>query len=134
MSVTADRSAIEAATANLLDAVNSADVSRVMSVWSEDGILMPPHHAAVHGRSAIESYFRELFERSRFKFVFTASAISIDGNTAIERVSYTAEAWRDGSKTPVADRGKGLHVYKREAGGTWKLAIDVWNTDIPPTS
>jgi uncharacterized protein (TIGR02246 family) len=130
MSIATDRAAIEQATAAILEAVNAADVGAVISVWSEHGILMPPNHPAVHGRAAIEEYFRQLFMRSRLRFEFTESAIHIDGDTAIERLSYTAEIASSDSGTSFADRGKGLHVYKREAGA-WRLAIDVWNSDAP---
>jgi uncharacterized protein (TIGR02246 family) len=130
MDVATDRFAVEQATAELVEAVNSGDVDAVISVWSEHGVLMPPHHPAVHGRVAIEAYFRLLFERAKLKFVFTESAIHVDGDTAIERITYTAEISASGSGTSFADRGKGLHVYRREAGA-WKLAIDVWNSDAP---
>jgi uncharacterized protein (TIGR02246 family) len=128
-----DQRAIAERSAKLVASVNASDVAGVMSVWSDDGVLMPPHHAAVRGRAAIESYFRQLFQRARLRFVFTESVISIDERTATERLSYTAETWLAGSATPIADRGKGLHVYTRESG-SWKLAMDVWNTDTPRTS
>jgi uncharacterized protein (TIGR02246 family) len=130
----ADRRGVEEATARLLDAVNSANVGQVIALWAEDGVLMPPNHPAVHGRDAIEKYFRDLFQRARFQFVFSASSIHIDKDTAIELVHYSAEAWLSGSSTPVADRGKGVHVYRRDARETWRLAMDIWNTDMPRAS
>ena len=126
-----EENAIAQATATLLDGVNNSRLDRVLSVWSGDGVLMPPNHPAVHGRAAIEDYSRALFERARFTFVFTESVISIEANIATERLSYTATVWLSGSTTPVADRGKGLHVYRRQADGVWKLAVDVWNSDLP---
>jgi uncharacterized protein (TIGR02246 family) len=117
-----DRRAIERTTAELLAAFNSADVDRVISVWAADGVLMPPNHPAVHGRAALEEYFRRVFERSKLEFTFTTSEIFVDGNTAIQRISYTV-------KGSVADRGKGVHVYRREALDRWRLALDIWNSD-----
>jgi ketosteroid isomerase-like protein len=29
------------------------------------------------------------------------------------------------------DAGKGLHVYRRQPNGSWKLALDIWNSDRP---
>lgn len=76
----------------------------------------------VHRRAAIEQYFRQLFERARFRFVFTESEIVVDGDHAIERLSNVTEM-------PSVDRGKGVHVYRPRASGEWKLALDVWNSD-----
>ena len=126
-----DLRAIETATAALLLAVNGRDVDRLLDVWAEDGVLMPPNHAAVHGRAAIEAYFRQLFQRAALEFEFTDSVIVVDGNIAIQRLTYTAEVWAGGSEIGFRDRGKGLHVYSRQPGGAWKLQLDIWNSDVP---
>ena len=31
----------------------------------------------------------------------------------------------------VEDAGKGLHVYRRQSDGSWKLMLDIWNRDRP---
>ena len=120
--VDADRAAIQAATAELLAA---------LAVWSDDGILMPPHHAAVRGRAELQRYFRELFSRTAFKFSFTSSDIRLAGDLAFERLTYTALSWPALGGPPVEDEGKGVHVYRRQTDGSWKLALDIWNSDRP---
>lgn len=127
----ADRAAVARATTELLAAVNASDVGRVLAVWADDGVLMPPHHASVHGRLALEEYFRDLFSRSRFRFSFGSSEIQLAGDVAFERVTYTAVAWPASGGSPSEDRGKGLHVYSRQHDGSWKLAQDIWNSDHP---
>ena len=90
---------------------------------------MPPHHPSVHGHQAIVQYFRTLFSRSRFRFTFTSSHIHLAGDTAFEHVTYTAIVWPEHDATPLEDAGKGLHVYARQANGSWKLTHDIWNSD-----
>lgn len=126
----AEREAIRAVTTKLLEAVNTSDVAGVMSVWADDPVLMPPNHPAVRGGPEIERYFRRLFETSRVVFVFSASEIRIDADTAIERVEYVSETWVGGAAESISGTGKGLHVYTRQ-GGEWKLAFDIWNSDEP---
>ena len=108
-----------------------ADLAGVLAVWSDDGVLMPPHHPSVRGRSAVEHYFSQLFEQTRFTFSFTSSQIHVSGDTAFERVEYAASARPAQGGSEVRDVGKGLHVYRREPNGSWKLAIDIWNSDTP---
>ena len=127
----AETAAVARTTAILLSAVNASDVAAVLAVWSDDGVLMPPHHPSVRGRSAIERYFHQLFERTRFTFSFTSSQIHVSGDTAFERVEYAASARPAGGGSEVQDVGKGLHVYRREPSGAWKLAMDIWNSDTP---
>jgi uncharacterized protein (TIGR02246 family) len=127
----ADLAAIARTTAALLEAVNASDADRCVSLWADDGVLMPPHHPSVHGRQAIRDYFRNLFSRSRFTFMLVSSEIQVAGNTAVERLTYTASIWTATGSSPVEDFGKGLHVYRREPDGSWKLTQDIWNSNQP---
>ena len=130
----AERAAVARTTARLLSAVNAADLAGVLADWSDDGVLMPPHHPSVRGRSAVERYFSQLFEQIRFTFSFTSSQIHVSGDTAFERVEYAASARPTHGGSEVQDVGKGLHVYRREPTGAWKLAMDIWNSDTPVTA
>lgn len=55
--------------------------------------------------------------------------IHIDGDTALERVNYTATIWPGDNAPPIEDAGKGIHVYRRQPNGSWKLTYDIWNSD-----
>jgi uncharacterized protein (TIGR02246 family) len=115
----------------LLRAVNESDVAGVTDVWATDGILMPPHHPSVSGRAAIEAYFVQRFRQDRFVFEFTGSAIDVAGDLATERVEYTASFFAADGSAPSFDRGKGVHVFRRQSNGEWRLAMDIWNSDTP---
>ena len=131
MAEAADAAEIQKTTAALLSAVNGSDLGGVLAVWSDDGVLMPPHHPSVRGRLEIEQYFTLLFAEIRFRFRFTLSRVHVCGDTAFEHVEYVATASRLAGGEDVDDVGKGLHVYRREPSGTWKLAMDIWNSDTP---
>jgi ketosteroid isomerase-like protein len=45
-----DRAVIRRLTAELLTAVNASDPGRLLALWADDGVLMPPNQPAVHGR------------------------------------------------------------------------------------
>jgi ketosteroid isomerase-like protein len=34
---------------------------------------------------------------------------------------------------PVTDKGKYVTVYKKQADGSWKAAVDTFNSDLPPS-
>jgi ketosteroid isomerase-like protein len=93
--------------------------------------MMPPHHPSVRGRSEIERYFTLLFAQTRVAFSFTVSQIHISGDIALERVEYTVTARPVHGGREVRDVGKGLHIYRRTPNGSWKLAMDIWNSDEP---
>ena len=129
-----DRTEVTRTTAELLAAVNTSNADRCSAVWAADGVLMPPHHPSVQGHEAIVQYFRSLFSRSKFRFAFTSSHVHLAGDTALERVTYIATIWPGDDAPPIEDVGKGLHVYRRQPNGSWKLTYDIWNSDQPVVS
>jgi ketosteroid isomerase-like protein len=132
--VDVDLVAIRRTTAQLVAAVNASDTNRVVEAWADDGVLMPPAHPAVQGRAALLEYFGNLFARARFAFDVESSAIEVSDGMAIERVSYKVTMWPANGLGPLVDHGKGLHVYRRQSDGTWKLFVDIWNSDQPPAA
>ena len=117
----AETAAVARTTATLLSAVNASDVAGVLAVWSYDGVLMPPHHPSVRGRSAIERYFSELFERTRFTFSFTATTLHISGGTAFERVDYAALVPREeGRRSRRWARAFMSIAGNRTGRGSWR--------------
>ncbi|MFM8533774.1 MAG: YybH family protein [Acidimicrobiia bacterium] len=126
-----DQEQVQRLSLALLQAVNTSTVAGVRDVWALDGTLMPPHHPAVSGRDAITQYFIALFNRGRFAFKFTHSSIDLNGHVAIEHVQYTATFFPAGGGAPRNDKGKGLHVFRRQPAEGWQLEMDIWNTDDP---
>jgi ketosteroid isomerase-like protein len=39
--------------------------------------------------------------------------------------------FNDPSGKPMTDRGKYLEVWKKQADGSWKCAVDTFNSDLP---
>jgi uncharacterized protein (TIGR02246 family) len=130
-SVAGDATTVHALAEALRRAVNSSSVNGIVACWAPDGIMMPPYHAAVQGRTAIGEYFARVFAARRLTFTFTDSSVDVVGDMAIERLHYTAVATAPGGET-TEDVGKGIHVYRRCADGTWQLAQDIWNSDRRP--
>jgi uncharacterized protein (TIGR02246 family) len=129
--VTGDATTVHAVAEALRRAVNSSNVNGIVACWAPDGIMLPPYHAAVHGRTAIGEYFARVFAARRLTFTFTDSSIDVVGDMAIERLHYTAVATAPSGET-TEDVGKGIHIYRRCADGTWQLTQDIWNSDRQP--
>jgi len=127
----ADAAAIHAVAEALRAAVNAADVAGILACWAPEGVLLPPHHPAVHGHAAIAAYFQGVFATRRLTFTFPSTALMMDGDLAVERLGYHAVVRPLAGGAATEDHGKGLHVYARQPDGRWLLAQDLWNSDEP---
>lgn len=126
---TSDHASIHAVAEALRTAVNAGDVHAILECWTPDGVLMPPHHAAVHGHAGIAGYFRGVFAARRLSFTFTGSSVILLGDAALERLTFTVVSTSVTGGSPAEDVGKGLHVYMRQSDGRWRIAQDIWNSD-----
>ena len=115
-----DLATIRETTAELVSAVNASDVNRVLDVWADSGILMPPAHPAVHGRTALREYFARLFVHARFAFEFVSSEVELTEDVAFERVSYRVTVRPSDGQSPTDDWAKGCTSIadKRTAVGS----------------
>jgi ketosteroid isomerase-like protein len=52
------------------------------------------------------------------------------GNTAYETGNYSLTIQPE-SQAAMTDSGKYVVVWKKQADGTWKLHVDIWNSSMP---
>jgi len=128
---TPEHTEIHAVAEALRTAVNASDVGGIVECWAADGVLMPPHHPSVRGHAAIADYFRSVFATRRLAFTFTESIVTLAGDVALQRLTYSVVATSVTDGMATDDTGKGLHVYTRQPGGRWWIAQDIWNSDRP---
>ncbi len=95
---------------------------------------MPPNEPGFQGAEARAVWLRGLYEEASVQGVYTGTELTLAGDWAFEQLAMTL------TTTPVAGGGaveevaKGLHVYRRQPDGSWKIALDIWNTDSPTLS
>ena len=112
------------------DAFNAKNAAGVAALYTEDATVNPPNEAAVQGRKNIQTWVQKMIDQGMNKMVLTPTESAISGNIAYEAGTYSATVTSPGSK-PVTDKGKYVVVLK-QAGGSWLLAHDIFNSDLPP--
>jgi uncharacterized protein (TIGR02246 family) len=126
----ADRSAIRSAVDSFTAAVNKGDYATAASLYTEDGVIMPPNAPAVTGRTGIQKSL-EGFGRVS---AFSQPVIEVDGvgDLAYARMSFNLTLTPPGSPNPVTDKGKVLIVVRKGADGQWRTSRGMFNSDLAP--
>jgi ketosteroid isomerase-like protein len=122
------RQVVEEAARTVLPPVSDLD-AYVKLYYAEDARVLPPNHAAVTGREAIAALYRSSGPIQEYKLTILA----IDGRNDLAYVhsAYQITTTPPGAAEPVGDRGKGVEIWKKRRDGTWKVALDVFNSDLP---
>ena len=129
----ADRQAIEAQRTVWVTAANANDADALAAVYTEDATLMPPHGRAVTGRLGAKEVFTAV-PIGDVKLTAT-DVIGGGADLAVVRGAYSLNAMPPGAPAAVADTGKFVEVWRKQADGKWLLSWDIWNSDLPlPTA
>jgi ketosteroid isomerase-like protein len=113
----------------LSNGVQNHDAALVASAYSEDAVVLPPNGETVRGKAAIEAFWNQQFS-SGFNAVDGGSnGLSTSGDLGYEWGSATFEV-ASGTQT-VTDVTKYVNVLKKDASGSWKIAMTIWNSSKP---
>jgi uncharacterized protein (TIGR02246 family) len=124
----ADRNAIRDRIANFDKAMVAGDWPSVVSLYSEDGILMPPNGPEVKGRAAMQKFFQGFPKITEFK----ENVLEIEGHSdlAYPRGTYEMTMMPPGA-APLKDKGKVLAVWRKQPDGSWLVTRVIWSSDLP---
>ena len=126
-----DEKAIEQNQDTFVERGNAGDVDGVMACCSDDVVMMPPNGPVVVGAEAVRAWLAEFLEQFTAELSTTTEDLVVEGDLAYARRSFAWTLTPKAGGEPITDHGKTVLIYKREAGGTWKAALDIWNSDEP---
>jgi uncharacterized protein (TIGR02246 family) len=122
---TADAQAIRQISADLETAFNAKDVDKILALYTDNSVFMPPNRPVLRGRDPLKSFYNGLLTGGSHDLKMTADDVAGHGPIAYESGTYSM---MNGDKH---DRGKFLFVLRNMAGH-WKIEYTSWSSDLPP--
>jgi uncharacterized protein (TIGR02246 family) len=124
----ADRQAIEAQRTAWSNAANANDWAAVAALYTEDATALPPNAPVTTGRAAIQQMLSAFPPVGEVKL--TAGEVVGASDHAVVRGVYSMTVMLPGSTVAIADTGKFVELWRKQADGKWLLSWDIWNSDI----
>jgi ketosteroid isomerase-like protein len=120
------------ATAGLVSAVERGDATAAAALYADDAKLLAPASPLVAGRGQIEAYWRTgiALGITRIELETLGLEIAKAEVVALEVGRY-ALGVQAGDRGHLVYRGKYIALHRREADGSWRRAVDVFNPDQP---
>lgn len=109
-------------------AQSATDLDLFMSFWAPEPTAYPPGMPAVQGQDAIRKTFGEMASSPGFALSWTASKADVAASGDVGYTTGTYEMTMGGMK----DSGKYVTVWRKQPEGTWKVAEDIFNSNLPP--
>jgi uncharacterized protein (TIGR02246 family) len=134
--VEADKAAIrDLSDVQWLNAEQAKDVDSVLSVFADNASLFPPNASIVTGIEAIRARLSEEYSGPRVAISWQTTKVEVSrsGDLAYSHGTHEVTV-NDPEGNPVTDKGKWVTVWEKQPDGTWKVVVDIWNTDQPAAS
>jgi uncharacterized protein (TIGR02246 family) len=128
----ADAAAIRNADAEWSKTATAKDAAQFTSYFAGDALFLPPNQSILKSKEEIQKFAVDFMASPGLAMAWqpTEAVASRGGDLGYTIGTY--ELTVNGPKgKPVTDRGKYLTVWKKQADGSWKVAVDTFNSDLP---
>lgn len=130
MDVAQVRQAIEEINVKFGEAVRMGDAAALAANYTEDAKLLPPNSEMIVGREAVEAFWSGGLQMGIKDAILTTVEVLGMDDMVCEIGRYDLTIQPEGQEA-IADTGKYVVIWKKTADGTWKLHVDIWNTNMP---
>jgi uncharacterized protein (TIGR02246 family) len=125
-----DEIAIRELMTEVEDSFNTLDLDRLLSLHTDDIILMEPHMLTIKGKEKIKELFADFERRSiRIKLELTIHELEVMLERAFVRGAVKKTTSENGSL--VDDIGKFVCLLKKQSDGRWLRTHVIVNSDMP---
>lgn len=124
------RSGIDDSRREWIAATNAEDPERCVAIMDTNVVWLPPGMAALQGRQAIHEWMVPFFERFRYDFSVADVRVSMAGEWAVERGTFTSNLTASDNGESASHSGQYLIVWHRETDERWYIERYVDITDL----
>ena len=128
----ADEAALRAALKQWAAAAHAKDAAKFASFYAEDGLLLMEGAPDARGMAALKEGTAGMMSDPHFNLVFEPDEVVVarSGDVAYDVGSYSLTmSGPDGN--PVTQKGQYVDVWRKNAVGEWKVAVDAPVSDPP---
>ena len=128
----ADETTLKNLDAEWSKAAGAKDLDKTASYYSDDALVLPPNMPAIQGKQQARAMWQGMFSVPGFGGGWKVSKVEVAHSGDLGYVTGSYElSETDESGKPATDKGKYLEVWKKQADGSWKCVIDMFNSDLP---
>lgn len=122
------RDAIDAVNQQWTKHYNAKDAAGVAKLYTNDALRLAPDASRVQGRAAIQAQLQKELDDGGQNIKFQTTDLGSDGGLIWEVGNFSVDIAQQSAK--VTATGNYITVYRKDADGVWRIAVDTWN-DAP---
>jgi ketosteroid isomerase-like protein len=114
-------------------AARTGDMEAAMAMHTDDAMVFPPGQPMVSGQALLRALWTEMTSAPGFAITWQVSGTSAAASGDVGYSWGTAQLTMNGPDgTPMSSQEKYVTIWRKQADGTWKVAVDMFNSNTPP--
>jgi len=115
-------------------AMLAGDLDTILSYYLDDAISLPEYAPIIEGKDELRRHHEDMAKSGVEITSFESVPVKVwkAGDTVIEVGTYQVSMAMPGAPMPIHDEGKYVTMYQRQKGGSLKVKLETWNTDLNP--
>jgi ketosteroid isomerase-like protein len=106
----------------------TTDVEKIVSYWSDDAVVTPPHEVPVAGKPAIRKFVDESLKVPGFSVRWKpAEAVVSSSGDLGYTTGENVFTFPDATGKVAPHPGRYVTVWKKDDAGQWRCVVDFWN-------
>jgi ketosteroid isomerase-like protein len=114
---------------NYTEAVNTADIERILTYESDDISYWPPNQPLFSGKENLRKWFLAYFNYCTPAESFSLLDFDVYGDFAYLTGKYSVSGKIKQGGEEFRDNGKFIDFFKRQSDGNWICTQSIWNSD-----
>ena len=130
---TADNAAIRRVLQAYNAALNGGSTQDVLSLYTGDGIFMPPYSPSAIGKAAVHAAYDAVFRELRFQVTFNvAELVRMAPTWAYVRTNSAGTTAHASTGKTTMEANQELFIFRKDDDGDWKIARYSFSPTNPP--
>ena len=130
--IEAERAALTEAANRYNESGHSMDIDAMASLYASDALVMPPNMETQEGAEGVREFLTAFKELPGFEVSFETPTVVVSKGADMGYTLADIELSFDGPDgKPVSSRERDFHLWRKQADGSWKIVVDIWNSPVP---
>lgn len=126
INATTEKTAIEKLLFSYRDALNTSDVSKVLTLYTQDGVFMPTNAPTAKGQEQLKGSYEFVFKAIQLNIEFFIEEIVISGDYAYAVTNSKGTTLIHANGQTVPEENRELFVLQKE-NRQWKISRYMFN-------
>jgi len=131
--MSASTDAITSLLAQYNEALNASSTDRVMPLYAEDGVFMPPYSQSAVGAAAVRRAYDAVFAAITLQVKFSIiEIVEVGPGWAFARTNSAGTTTDHATGAKSAEGNQELFIFQKDRDGGWKIARYSFSPTTPP--